>query len=250
MVWKRIFGRPAQSRSSKPRTAPGARVYAVGDVHGRADLLTRTFAKIDADADRHPDKRCQTVLVGDYVDRGPDSSRVIDLLIAREQVQETIPLIGNHEVMMLQFLDSSDLWDAWAPLGGVQTLLSYGLRPSQRMSAAQSAELAKAFAAALPPRHRAFLARLPYTFESGDYLFVHAGLRPGVPLAKQEFEDLIWIRDEFLNFKGRFEKVVVHGHTPAEKPELLPNRINIDTGAFATGHLTCLVLDDDKVNFL
>ena len=103
---------------------------------------------------------------------------------------------------------------------------------------------------ALPPSHRAFLARLPYTFESGDILFVHAGSRPGVALAKQELEDLIWIRDEFLNFRGRFEKVVVHGHTPVEKPELLPNRINIDTGAFATGQLTCLVLDDDKVNFL
>ena len=250
MVWNRIFGRADESRGPKPRLSPGIRIYAIGDVHGRADLLERVLAKIDVDAREHPDRRCLTVLLGDYVDRGPDSRGVIDLLVARSRTHEVIPLMGNHEVMMLRFLQNSSLWEAWAPLGGVQTLLSYGLRPPARVTPDEVAKLAETFAKALPASHVAFLGRLPYSFENGDLLFVHAGIRPGVPLKRQELNDLIWIRDDFLNFKGSFGKLVVHGHTPVEEPEVLPNRINIDTGAYATGKLSCIALQDETVAFL
>jgi serine/threonine protein phosphatase 1 len=250
VVWNRIFGRADGSRRPKPRLSPGIRIYAIGDVHGRADLLKRVLAKIDVDAREHPDRRCLTILLGDYVDRGPDSRGVIDLLVARSRTHEVIPLMGNHEAMMLRFLQNSSLWEAWAPLGGVQTLLSYGLRPPARGTPDEAAKLAETFAKALPASHAAFLGRLPYSFENGDVLFVHAGIRPGVPLKRQELNDLIWIRDDFLNFKGSFGKLVVHGHTPVEEPEVLPNRINIDTGAYATGKLSCIALQDETVAFL
>lgn len=250
VVWKRIFGRPDESRRPRPRVAPGTRIYAIGDIHGRADLLEQMLLKVDADMKDHPDRRCITVLLGDYVDRGPDSRGVIDLLIAWQKVRETVCLMGNHEEIMLRFFAKPELWDTWAPIGGAQTVMSYGLRPALRLSPQQAAELADRLAEQIPDAHVDFLGSLPYTFESGDVLFVHAGLKPGRPVADQRVEDLLWIREEFLSFKGSFGKLVVHGHTPVDKPDIQPNRINIDTGAYATGRLCCLVLQDGGITFL
>jgi serine/threonine protein phosphatase 1 len=250
VVWTRIFGRPDESRSPRPRVASGTRVYAIGDIHGRADLLEQLLLRVDADMKDHPGRRCLTVFLGDYIDRGPDSRRVLDLLIAWQQVREAVCLMGNHEEIMLRFFATPELWDTWAPIGGVQTVMSYGLRPAIRMAPAQAIELADKLAECIPDSHVDFLGSLPYTFESGDVLFVHAGLKPGRPIFEQRVEDLLWIREEFLSFKGSFGKLVIHGHTPVDKPDVLPNRINIDTGAYATGRLSCLVMQDEKVMFL
>lgn len=250
MFWKRIFGRSGGGRAASFRAAPGQRLYAIGDVHGRADLLGSLFKAIDADASRHPDRQCITVLLGDYVDRGPASRQVIDLLIARSRARRTVCLAGNHELMLLGFLAEPETWEAWAQCGGMQTLLSYGIRSAMRLTPEQAQALSTDFARALPPEHRDFLAALPLTFESGDVLFVHAGLKPGTPLDQQKAEDLAWIREEFLSFKGDFGRFVVHGHTPVEAPDRYPNRINIDTGAYATGRLTCLIVEDDQLTLL
>jgi serine/threonine protein phosphatase 1 len=250
VVWKRIFGRVDESRRPNPRVAPGTRIYAIGDIHGRADLLERMLVRVDKDIKEHPDRRCITVFLGDYVDRGPDSRRVIDLLIAWQKAREAVCLMGNHEEIMLRFFANPELWDTWAPIGGMQTVMSYGLRPALRVSPPQAIELADRFAERIPDSHVDFLGSLPYTFESGDVLFVHAGLKPGRAIPDQRTEDLLWIREEFLSFKGSFGKLVVHGHTPVDKPDVLPNRINIDTGAYATGRLSCLVMDDETITFL
>lgn len=238
--------RPAR----KPALPDDVRIYAIGDVHGRADLLNATFQKIDADRARDEPAQVLTVLVGDYVDRGLDSRRVLDLLIDRRRTHETVCLRGNHEDILLSVLDDPAAIDAWSSVGGLQTLASYGLSLSPRMSGAEKQQVAAEFALVLPPAQREFLHALPYTFECGDFFFVHAGVRPGTPFHEQRQQDLIWIRDEFLNFKGDFGKVVVHGHTPVVEPDFRHNRINIDTGAFATGRLTCLVLQEDRIRLL
>jgi serine/threonine protein phosphatase 1 len=248
-MWRRILGRPQHARAAI-RVEPGCRIYAIGDIHGRADLLKDVLARIDADSSRYRDLRCITVFLGDYIDRGPDSRGVLEELMARSRTRETVCLMGNHEAILLRFLGEPETWQDWAQIGGAQTLLSYGLRPSLRLTEDQADDLARNFAHAFPPDHRDFLYSLPYTFESGNVLFVHAGLKPGIPLAKQDPDDLIWIRDEFLTYRGSFGKIVVHGHTPVEEPEVLHNRINLDTGAYATGRLSCLVLQDQELTFL
>jgi serine/threonine protein phosphatase 1 len=250
VVWNRIFGRFDAHSEPKPRIAPGTRIYAVGDIHGCAGLLDETLASIDADMDRNRDRRCLTVFLGDYIDRGPDSRRVIDLLIEWRRGREAVCLMGNHEEMMLRFFAEPVLWDRWAPNGGVQTVLSYGLRPALHLDEEEAADLADRLAERIPDSHVDFLGSLPFTFENGDVLFVHAGIKPGLPMDQQRPEDLLWIRDEFLSFKGSFGKLVVHGHTAVGTPQVLPNRINIDTGAYATGRLCCLVLDEDSFSFL
>jgi serine/threonine protein phosphatase 1 len=249
VFWRRILGR-SDRPNPRFRTAPGVRIYAIGDIHGRADLLASTLAAVGEDILHHPDRRCVTVLVGDYIDRGPDSQRVVSTLIEWKRSRETVCLMGNHEMMLLRFLEDPETWDFWVRSGGTATLLSYGVRPQPRPSAEQKSELAQALTSALPERHREFLATLPFSYQNGDILFVHAGLRPGAPLEQQKPEDLIWIREEFLNSEADFGAFVVHGHTPVEMPDLRSNRANIDTGAYATGKLTCLVLQDEKLTVL
>jgi serine/threonine protein phosphatase 1 len=250
VFWRRILGRRDQRREPRFRTAPGVRLYAIGDIHGRADLLTQVLASVDLDIRRYPGRRCITVLLGDYIDRGHDSRAVIEILMARVRTSETVCLMGNHELMLQRFLADPELWDAWAPSGGIPTLVSYGIRPPLRATPEQRVQLAREFSAALPRDHLKFLAGLPFLYESGDILFVHAGVRPGRPVALQDPEDLTWIREEFLSFRGDFGRFVVHGHTPVDEPDLHPNRINIDTGAYATGRLSCLILEDEKLTFL
>lgn len=250
MFLRRILRRPERPQAPRFRTAPEDRIYAIGDVHGRADLLADVLRAVDTDIHFHPDRRCLTVLLGDYIDRGSDSRGVIEILIGRMRTRATVCLMGNHEAMLLRFLQDPESWDAWAPSGGVQTLISYGIRPPLRPTAPQKIELARTFAAALPREHSNFLTTLPLLFESGDILFVHAGIKPGVAIDRQQSDDLTWIREEFLTFRGDFGRFIVHGHTPVEEPDLRGNRINIDTGAYATGRLSCIILQDEKLTFL
>jgi serine/threonine protein phosphatase 1 len=241
----------ASSRQvARPCIPGGVRIYAVGDVHGRADLLTRLLARIDADLSAHPIARPCQVFLGDYIDRGPHSRQVIDLLIAWRRRHEMLFLKGNHEDFALEFLSDPTKLSEWKQVGGMSTLLSYGVKTAGRTDAEAEEQTAIAFRRALPESHLRFLGSLVLSFNCGDYFFSHAGARPGIPLRDQHQQDLLWIRDDFLLYEEDFGKVVVHGHTPVMTPDIRPNRINIDTGAYATGRLTCLVLEGDKISFL
>ncbi|WP_342635014.1 metallophosphoesterase [Rhodoplanes roseus] len=226
---------------------PGYRVYAVGDVHGRDDLLRDVFIRIDSDLKGHPSRRPIEVYLGDYIDRGPGSCAVIDLLTWRAQHREVVVLKGNHETFVPAFLENPAILRDWSRWGGLETLMSYGLRPSFNPGEAELMQLSDALRDALPDSHQAFFDRLVPNFELGDFYFAHAGVRPGRLLSDQVESDLLWIREEFLTFEGAFEKVIIHGHTPVIEPEFRPNRINIDTGAYATGRLTCLMIENDTV---
>jgi serine/threonine protein phosphatase 1 len=232
------------------RVPDGVRVYAIGDVHGRADLLAELLAAIDTDIANNPPAQTLHVFLGDYIDRGPDSRQVIDLVMGRAETHETVLLKGNHETYAAQFLKDPKVLAEWRLFGGLQTLMSYGLRPSINAGDAEQRELAGRFAAALPPGHAELFAGLKTSFSCGDFFFVHAGVKPGVSLARQREEDLLWIRDDFLLHEEDFGKMIVHGHTPVRDPDFRDNRINIDTGAYATGKLTCLIIEQDELALL
>jgi serine/threonine protein phosphatase 1 len=247
VIWK---GR-AQSKSRlKPRAPEGVRVYAIGDIHGRADLLADVFARIDADRGNFPAGKSVHVFVGDYVDRGPSSRQVLDLLIARGLQYPAAYLKGNHESYFIEFLKNPSVFADWRLYGGLDTVLSYGLSPPIAPVEREYVALAAGLDRVLPDIHKGFLGYLKPSFSCGDYFFAHAGVRPRVALAKQREEDLLWIREDFLLHEHPFEKIIIHGHTPVIEPDVRHNRINIDTGAFATGRLTCLVLEGDEMRFL
>ncbi|HYM01590.1 MAG TPA: metallophosphoesterase family protein [Stellaceae bacterium] len=235
-----------------PRVQAGTRLYAIGDIHGRADLLKALHSLICEDAGRHHATRNVVVYLGDYVDRGPQSRDVVDLLLDEPLPNfEAVHLKGNHEDSMLRFLAKPSVGPAWISYGGAATLISYDVSPPE--TTASPAELARAqaeLARRLPERHRKFLGSLPLTHTEGDYFFVHAGVRPGVAIDQQAEQDLLWIRSEFLSSDKDFGKVVVHGHSITERPDVQRNRIGIDTGAFASDTLTCLVLEDTDCSFL
>ena len=196
-----------------------SRYYAIGDVHGRFDLLTRALEEIgELEA-----QDARLVMLGDYVDRGPQSRDVVDELMRRSSDDRVVCLRGNHEEMMVAALDDPGAELQWLINGGAATLESYGGH--------------------VPPEHVAWLRALPLSFETEHHFFVHAGVRPGVPLDAQEPEEMLWIRELFLDSDDDFGKHVVHGHTPAREPELRFNRSNLDTGAFQTGTLTVGVFD-------
>ncbi len=232
------------------RIATGIRVFAIGDIHGRADLLQQAMEKIDADLRDRPATANLRVFLGDYIDRGPDSRGVIDALIDIRRRHECVFVKGNHETLVGDFLRNPAMLPGWRSLGGLETLASYGVACSLSPDPAKQVEAAHAFREALPRSHVDFLTHLKPCFALDDVLFVHAGVRPGVPLASQSEHDLLWIRDDFLQYRGDFGKLVVHGHTPVRAPEVHPNRINIDTGAYATGQLTCLWIERDRYGFL
>jgi serine/threonine protein phosphatase 1 len=226
------------------------RVYAVGDIHGRLDLLDPLLARIETDVCRDAGLEILYVFLGDYIDRGPASSGVIERLIAFSADRRTICLKGNHEAFLLDFLANPDVLQNWSRYGGLNTLMSYGLHPPLQPNASQCAKIARELVEAMPEAHRKFLENLPLSLTLGDFFFVHAGVRPNVALERQSEEDMLWIREEFLLHEQSFHKIVVHGHTPVDQPEILENRINIDTGAYATGRLTCLVLEGEDLRFL
>jgi serine/threonine protein phosphatase 1 len=233
-------------------TPPGTRLYAIGDIHGRADLLRLLLAQIAEDAAGRPPAAQRLIYLGDYVDRGPDSLGVIDIVMDEAPPGfEVVALRGNHEEMMQRFLDDTTVARTWMMNGGDATLASYGVSPPSIFAGTPIHRHAQGlFRTQLPLRHKEFLAGLAETHVAGDYLFVHAGVRPGVPLPQQRSEDLLWIREAFLDSKANFGKVVVHGHSIEREPVVRANRIGIDTGAYTTNRLTCLVLDGTERTFL
>ncbi len=247
LAWKLLA---SDVPKAKPCIPTDWRIYAVGDVHGRADLVTELFKRIDRDLSAHPTAKPMEVFLGDYIDRGSLSRQVIELLIVRQRAHETVFLKGNHEACALQFLKDPAMLRQWEDLGGASTLLSYGVAPIRGYDPRSQHEISVAFHQAMPDSHRNFIQSLKLSFTCGDFFFAHAGVRPGISLQKQSEQDLLWIRDDFLLHEEYFGKVVVHGHTPTHEPDLRPNRINIDTGAYATGRLSCMVLDGDQIRFI
>lgn len=244
-----VDGRP-------PRLPRGLRAYVVGDVHGRLDLLQAMERLIAADlqeSGRRPD--VLVVHLGDYVDRGFDSRRVLDHLLEPQVDGWTrVHLLGNHDLWLREFAagNADDVMAAsWMRFGGDATLLSYGVRLDPQLPEPERhAEAQRRLAERFPPEHAAFLAGLDPAFGLGDYFFCHAGIRPEVPLERQTEADLLWIREPFLSWNGECGKIVVHGHTVEEAPVVRTNRIGIDTGACWTGRLTCLVLEGTERRFL
>lgn len=228
----------------------GVRLFAIGDIHGRADLLEQTIEKIDAHLRNYPSPRSIRVFLGDYVDRGPKSRDVLDTLINIGRCSEAIFLQGNHETFLLDVLLNPAILPTWKTFGGLETLNSYGVSSRLNPDIAGSLEVVDSFIQKLPAEHVQFLKTLSQSFSFGDIFFAHAGVRPGIGLAAQRATDLMWIRDEFLEHNQLFEKLIVHGHTPVKAPEVRPNRINIDTGAYATGRLTCVCFEEDRFGFL
>ena len=227
------------------------RIYAIGDVHGRDDLLAERHVRIRADLAARPVDEPVVVHLGDYIDRGPRSRAVIERLMAMDDFPaRCICLYGNHEDEMLGFLKDPEYWSrAWFSYGGLETMANYGISADQVQRS--SVHLVRDWLESLvPPGHLDFMRRLPRFARFGDYLFVHAGIRPGIPFDRQEERDLIWIREPFLESDADFGFVVVHGHTPNHHVVIRRNRIGIDTLAFQTGNLTCLVLEGDKRQFL
>jgi serine/threonine protein phosphatase 1 len=216
----------------------GLRIYAIGDIHGCLDLLNELLARINADIALRPTVRPVYVFLGDYIDRGSSSRETIDRLIEHAATHESVFLKGNHELIAIKCLSDRSLFDQWLRLGGLET------------NGKQIAELQSAFHHALPQTHFRFFRDLKNSFECGDFLFAHAGVKPNVELSQQKESDLLWIRGEFLSSDDDFGKIVVHGHTPTREIEVRPNRINIDTGAFATGRLTSLVLEGESLSVI
>jgi serine/threonine protein phosphatase 1 len=231
-------------------TTDNNRIYVIGDIHGRSDLLDTMVGEIERDLRENPTADSLTVTLGDYVDRGPDSRGVLDRLAYNPFPTRYIALKGNHEAMFEAFLRDPTVASQWRRFGGLETLHSYGVSVAAVMIGKGFEEACTKLRQAVPEEHLRFLESLKLSLSVGDYFLCHAGVRPGVALERQRAEDLLWIREEFLNSRTSFGKVVVHGHTPTASPEVLPTRINIDTGAFATGRLTCLVLEGGKRRFL
>jgi serine/threonine protein phosphatase 1 len=224
---------------------PGQRVYAIGDIHGCLDRLVSLHEAIAEDMAARPVAHTTLIHLGDYVDRGADSAQVIDWLINQPPVpaDAIVNLMGNHEFMMLSALAGVDKEAPghWMTNGGADSLLSWGI--SRTVPPTE-------WASRIPRQHLLFLRDLEICHHIGPYLFVHAGVRPGVPLDKQSRQDMMWIREPFLSSRADHGAVVVHGHTPRREPIVQPNRIAIDTGAVLGGALTCVVLEEDKVGFL
>jgi serine/threonine protein phosphatase 1 len=227
-----------------------SRLYVIGDIHGRSDLLDRMATAIKRDLGPHPTDESLTVTLGDYVDRGPDSRGVVERLMRNPFSMPYVALRGNHEQLFMSFLTAPTVGPAWRDLGGLETLHSYGIPVASLMMGNNFENAAQAFRQTVPGSHVKFLSSLNNSLTVGKYFLCHAGVKPGVPLERQQPEDLLWIRESFLTSNKNFGKIVVHGHTPCEQVEELPNRINIDTGAYATGRLTCLVAEPRGQRFL
>ena len=234
-----------------PSGPPGARAYAIGDVHGRLDLLRDLLEKIDADSQARPSAREFVVFLGDLIDRGPESRGVLQLLQSiRPNLPNPVFVMGNHEEMLLRVLgdDPERVWD-WMSFGGYEFAQSYGVEVG-RLATLSAAAAAAEIRAAMPPADLSFVESFIDSFRFGDYLFVHAGIRPGTPLEQQKIADLRWIREGFLDSTVIHPFVVVHGHTISDGPDEQPNRIGIDTGAYATGVLTALCLEGTDRTYL
>lgn len=237
-------------------------VYAIGDIHGRLDLLQALIEKIRIDSNSlPPGTRIKLVFLGDYIDRGLKSKQVVDFLLSNElDAFETVYLMGNHEEALLRFIEDVRFGETWTSYGGVETLYSYGFQvpnhmplgnPGSEISYEDSwLTLWDRFRTSMPEEHLAFYRQLTPYYIVGDYVFVHAGLKPGVPIEQQSANDLFWIRDEFLKDQRKFDKIVVHGHTPTDRVVHDHRRIGLDTGAFITGCLTAGRFFQNEVQFI
>jgi serine/threonine protein phosphatase 1 len=242
-----MFSKLFQGADRSARVPEGERIYAIGDVHGCAALLEKLLGLIAEDS---AGAAARLIFLGDYVDRGPDSKRVIDILSSlRDERPSTVFLMGNHERAMLDFLADGQMGAEWLHWGGDKTAESYGVADIWTL---EPEETSRALRAAAPAAHLAFLEGLPACATFGDYIFVHAGLKPGRALADQTEEDMLWIRSEFHNAapEHRPEKVVVHGHHPVKKPLDAGWRIDVDTGAVWTDRLTAVVLEGATRRFI
>lgn len=238
-----MFG-SRQTKSFEPRGPRGHRAYAVGDIHGRLDLLDRLLAAIHADLRARPSRKTLLIFVGDLIDRGPSSAQVVERLRTyRHEGVQPVFILGNHEEVLLRILSGeTKLIAKWRQFGGSQCLQSYGVDIAQLSEMDAQAALS-VVRAAIPREHLEFLESFVDTCRFGDYLFAHAGIRPGIPLDQQSQSDLRWIRDPFLYDDSDHGFVVVHGHTITSELEERPNRIGIDTGAYRSGILTALAVE-------
>jgi len=247
MIFKR---RSAGQTNDAAKLPAGRRLYVIGDIHGTIDVLNDVLTRVENDfAARPPEGTTGLVFLGDYIDRGPASAAVLARLsdFAPSGIDLNF-LKGNHEDMLLQFLkDPVANWPGWSSCGGKETLRSYRIEPP-RPGADKAAlrTVAGKLAKAMPAQVMTWLKSLKLTYREGDYFFVHAGVRPDIGLDEQNERDLLWIRNIFFNHSKSFGPIIVHGHTPAPEPVVKSNRIGIDTMAFSTGILTCLVLEGDQ----
>ena len=246
---RKLTSPPSARQASIPADT---RVYAIGDIHGRLDLLNELLTLIEDDAQDYTGRKI-AVFLGDYIDRGPDSKGVIDRLMQPLPADlEPVYLKGNHEAAMLHFFGSLETGAGWMRYGGLETLRSYnipmqpGIATPERLT-----ELQRSLQARFPAHHREWLDSCAISYELGDYYFVHAGIRPDVPLTDQSDHDRLWIRDAFLSWRGGgLEKMIVHGHTISRDVEIHPHRIGIDTGAYSSGRLTSIVLEESRCRIL
>lgn len=243
MIFSKLFPREEPAPVTEARVPDGRRVYAIGDIHGCDDLFAQLIARIEADHAARPPAQMQIVLLGDLVDRGPASRQVVDRAIALSQRWPTRWLVGNHEEVFLHSLAGDQrILRYFVKIGGAATIHSYGISGPEYNSLTIP-EIAERLRTLVPESHIDFLDAGEDMIEIGDYLFVHAGVRPGVPLGAQAVSDLRWIREEFLHDRRGHGRVIVHGHTITDAAQDRGNRIGIDTGAYATGRLTALGLE-------
>lgn len=230
--------------ASLPRVPAGERYYVVGDIHGRLDLFDALIGAIEADDASCSPANATVVLLGDLVDRGPDSAGVIRRARAWCDQRCVRILMGNHEEMFLQSFDDIEVLRHFLKHGGRETILSFGIK-RKKFNELSLKQLFRQLPGIVPEADRAFLASFEGMMVAGDYAFVHAGIDPGLPLSQQRRADLLWIRERFLRHPGPFEKVIVHGHTIFDKVEDRGHRIGVDTGAFRSGVLSALVLEGE-----
>jgi serine/threonine protein phosphatase 1 len=242
---RNLFGPKAEPRVKLPSVPAGKRYYVLGDIHGRLDLYKAMILAIEQDDARSAKLETRVILLGDLVDRGPDSAGVLARTRAWQQSRNVRVLAGNHEEMFLQSFARPEALRHFLKHGGRETLLSYGFSTKQ-MRTATIEELFELLPQFIPSAEREYIASFEEIIVAGDYAFVHAGIDPSRPITEQKRSDLLWIRDRFLNHDGPLPKVIVHGHTIFERVMDCGNRIGIDTGAFRSGVLTALVLEGDQ----
>lgn len=230
----------------------GVLVYAIGDIHGRMDLLTLLMDKIEADLANRGGYHCAYLVpLGDYIDRGRDSALVVDYFAQfQHRILKLVPLMGNHEILMQQFIQEPETGPMWFSVGGLAALQSYGVHAEQNASIKQLRETALDFERAIPAHHKTFLNDLQIFWQCGDYYFVHAGIRPSIPLHEQKRRDLVGIRSDFTSSDKNHGVCVVHGHTGVDAVHIAPNRIALDTGAFVTGRLSAMAFQGAEQTIL